>query len=35
VAAGKAEASALNLDRKALILDVVSRLEASARTQTQ
>jgi len=31
VAADKAEAAALNLDRKALILDIFSRLEAAAR----
>ncbi|MCC7253777.1 DNA polymerase III subunit delta' [Hyphomicrobium sp.] len=31
VAADKAETAALNLDRKALILDVVSRLEAASR----
>jgi DNA polymerase-3 subunit delta' len=33
VAAGKADAATLNLDRKALILDVFSRLEAAARGQ--
>ncbi|WP_083567000.1 DNA polymerase III subunit delta' [Hyphomicrobium sp. CS1GBMeth3] len=32
VAADKAETAALNLDRKALILDVFSRLEAASRT---
>ncbi|MBL8847001.1 MAG: DNA polymerase III subunit delta' [Hyphomicrobium zavarzinii] len=32
VAADKAETAALNLDRKALILDVFTRLEAAART---
>lgn len=32
VAADKAEAAALNLDRKALILDIFSRLEAAARS---
>jgi DNA polymerase-3 subunit delta' len=31
VAADKAEAAALNLDRKALFLDIFSRLEAAAR----
>jgi DNA polymerase-3 subunit delta' len=31
VAAGKADAQALNLDRKSLILEIFSRLEAAAR----